>query len=273
MRHTLAGALLLALTTIVGAGAGTACVGTTGGDLVTFHAYASGVAGVDWTKPFTSGRGYQVVLTRAKLHVGAVYLNRTVPISGKNPSSCIIGGDPQDTYVAEVVKGLDVDVLSSTPQPFPIAGDGTERRAVTGEVWLTGGDIDAKDDSTVVLDVAGTATKGTDVYPFEARFTIGQNRALAVTDATRPGANPICKQRIATPIEIDVTPRDGGTLTLQVDPRGWFANVDFAQVPKVSDAPALYRFVDSSALSTDAASRNLFNALRSSFGVYSFTFR
>lgn len=275
MRRPLAA---LGLACALAASAYAGCVGSTGGDLVTFHAYASGPSGSDPAR-FSTGRGFDVTLTRAKLHVGAVYLNRTVPISGKNPTSCIIGGDPQDTYVAQVVHGLDVDVLSKTPQPFlgpdgaPALGDGTARAAVTGEVWLTGGDIDAKEDPTVILDVAGTATKGADVYPFEARFTIGQNRALAPVDATRPGANPICKQRIATPIELNVTPREGGALYLEIDPRGWFANVDFAQVPRVSDAPLLYRFTDSSDPATDSPSRNLFNALRSSFGVYTFTFR
>ncbi len=266
MRRLLAAALLS-----VGIAAPLACVGTTGSGLVTFKAYASGPHDADPTKPFEfdSGRGYHVVLTKAQLHVGAVYLNLSAPISGAQPTSCVLPG----VYVGEVTKGLDVDVLSPKPQPFPVIGDGTADHAVTGEVWLTGGEIDALDDPTVILDLAGTATKAGVSYPFAATFTIGQNRKRPPLDPALPGSNPICKQRIATPIPVDVTPYDGGSLYLEIDPRGWFGDVDFAVVPEAQTSPPLYQFVDSSAPDVDYASRNLFNALRVSIGVYTFTFR
>lgn len=200
------------------------------------------------------------MLTKAKLHVGGVYLNQSQPISGAQATTCYLPG----VYVAQVVRGFDVDVLSPTPQPFPVLGAGTADHAVTGEVWLNGGSIDALDDSTLILDVAGTATKGADVYSFAASFTIGSNRKLPPLDAALPGTNPICKQRIATPISVDVTPSNGGALYLEIDPRGWFGNVDFSKVPEVETSPFLYRFTDSSSADTDSASRNLFNALRAS---------
>jgi hypothetical protein len=268
MRRVLAAVTSLA----IGASLATvgACVGTTGSNLVQFQAYASGPRTMDPSKPFEfdSGRGFHVVLTKARLHVGGLYLNRSQPISGAQATSCILPG----IYVAQVVRGLDVDVLSPTPQPFPVAGEGSADHAITGEVWLNGGDIDALDDSTVILDVAGTATKGADVYPFAATYTIGTNRALPPLDKALPGTNPICKQRIATPIAVDVTPSNGGALYLEIDPSGWFSNVDFAQVPEVQTSPPQYRFTDSSSSGTDSASRNLFNALRASDGVYTFTF-
>src|SRR5439155_24698700 len=168
--------------------------------------------------------------------------------------------------------GFDVDVLSPTPQAFPLAGEGTADHAVTGEVWLTGGDVNAGDDATQILDLEGLATRGDQSWPFEASFTIGKNRQLPPLDKTLPGANPICKQRIATPIPVDLTPRnDGGALFLQIDPKLWFANVDFSLLSISPTDPSHYAFVDASDPATDAASRNLFQALRASVGVYSFS--
>jgi hypothetical protein len=270
MRRVFAAITALALAAPV------ACVGSTGSDLVTFQAYASGLHTIVPGQPFAfdSGRGFHVVLTKAKLHVGALYLQRGRPISGAQPVGCINAGvHSAPVYVAEVVNGLDVDVLSPTPQPFPIDGDGSADRALTAEVWFAGAAIDAPDDPTVVLDVAGTATKGANSWPFEASFTIGQNRAIPPFDSTLPGSNPICKQRIATPIAIDLTPTNGGALYLEVDARAWFANVDFTQLPQVQASPPLYRFTDSSAPSTDQPSRNLFQALHAFDGVYAFSFR
>ncbi len=83
---------------------GAACVGTTGSDLVTFDAAAAGPADATPGQgyAFTSGRGYQVVLTRARLHVGAVYLDKTCPTAGAQETGCIL---PGNTYVAQVTVG------------------------------------------------------------------------------------------------------------------------------------------------------------------------
>ena len=231
------------------------CIGSTGSGLVTFRASASGPSDVDAKAPFTSGLGYQVTLTRAKLHVGAVYLNRSVPSSGAQATSCILPG----IYVAQVLDGLDVDVLDPTPQAFPVNGDGTADHASAGEVWLTGGDVTAEDDATVILDVAGTAAKGGASFPFEGQLTIGKNRAVAPVDPSQPGTNPICKERIVSPIPVDLAPKNGGELRLEIDPRGWFDNVDFARLDKAGDAPLLYRFNDAPLEQPDA---NLFRAMR-----------
>lgn len=242
-----------------------ACIGSTGGDLVTFRAVASGPRDIDARAPFVTGRGYEVTLTRATVHVGAVYLNRSQPISGAQATNCILPG----IYVGQVLTGLDVDVLSPSPQAFSGLGEGTADRAMVGEVWLTGGDVTAEDDPTVVLDVAGTARRGDAIYPFEGRLTIGQNRAIAPSDPSLPGSNPLCKQRIVSPIPADITPTAGGELSLSIDPRSWFANVEFSEVRQVSTAPPLYRFADSPAGQPDRA---LFAGLRTSQGIYTLRF-
>jgi hypothetical protein len=240
------------------------CVGSTGNELVTFHAAAAGpsdaVAGSSLS--FTTPRGFHVVLTQARVHVGAIYLNESVPISGSQATSCTLPG----IYVGEVTEGLDVDALSPAPQPFPAQGRGTAAAAVAGEVWLTAGDVNAEDTSMAVVQVAGTAEKAGVSYPFEGRVTIGKNRVVAPKDPSMPGANPICRQRIISPIPTHMSLRPGSTLLLRIDPRGWFVNVDFGDLEKVSDAP-LYRFADEPA---GTASNSFYSGVRATSGVYAF---
>lgn len=243
-----------------------ACVGTTGSDLLTFDAAAAGPEDAVEGQPyeFTSGRDYRVTLTRAKLHVGAVYLNRARAISGAQATGCILPG----IYVAQVTEGIDVDVLSPTPQPFPVKGDATADRAIVGEVWLTHGDVDEPEDSGVILDVAGTAEKNGEVFPFEGALTIGKNRLPPIADPALPSAHPICKERIVSPIDIDLTPRSGGSLLLRIDPRGWFTNVDFAQLVE-PDAPSLpYVFADET---EPGPSASLYHGIQARTGVYHFS--
>jgi hypothetical protein len=243
----------------------TACIGTTGSDLVTFQTFASGPAlATGQPLAFTNGRGWNVTLTKAQLHIGAVYLNRSVPVSGSQERECFLPG----VYVGEVLEGADIDVLSSTPQAFPARGNGTEDHAVTGEVWLTGQRIDSLDDRTTIADVTGTASRDGVSMRFEATVTIGKNRVAAGNDPARPGAKPLCAERIVTPIPVSVTPHDTGSLLVRVDPRGWFANVDFGELEPVSKESDLRRFPDDN---STQPSLNLYLGLRSaSSGVYTF---
>ena len=242
------------------------CGGTTGSALVTFSGEASGPSGADGgSLSFTTGSGADVTLTKAQLHLGAVYLNQSVPASGAAAEPCISPG----IYVAELFGGLDVDLLSPSAVPFPSSGEGTETEAHTAEVWLVGGDVNADDDSTPILEVAGSATQDGASYPFMATVTIGANRKPLVSNAAMPGANPICHRRIVTPILVDITPKSGGTLALHIDPRPMFNSVDFSKVTEVPDAPGTYEIPDTSS----GAGGALFKGLTASFGVYSFSFR
>jgi hypothetical protein len=249
----------------------TGCVGTTGGDLVTFNAAAAGPAdamkGQDYTLPKLTGRGYEVTLHEAILHVGAVYLNSAIPVSGAEDTVCVLNG----LYVAQVTGGsdgggLDVNVLDPTPQAFPGQGEGIASRAIVGEVWLMHGDVNATGDTTPILQVQGSANKDGKTYPFQGSLTIDANRVPTITNPATPGASPVCKQRIASPILLDngvtqdITPKDGGSLLLRIDPSGWFTNVDFAALTNGMFADA----------STDQPSTNLYLALHARTGVYDF---
>jgi len=247
------------------------CGGTTGSALVTFSGEASGPSDASGGPlSFTTGAGADVTLTQARLHLGAVYLNQAVPSSGAAAEPCV----SQGSYVAELFGGLDVDLLSPDAVPFPSVGEGTETRARTAEVWLVGGgsdgssDINAADDSTVILAVEGTAEQGGASFPFTAEITIGANRTPKVTNPALPGASPICHQRIVSPIAVDLMPRNGGKLSLQIDPRPMFDNVDFSKATQIGDQPPQYQIPDTS----EGPGYALFKGLVANYGVYQFNF-
>lgn len=234
-----------------------AACGTTGGTTVKFDVVGRGSPGAS---TFDNALGWHVVLDQARVHVGAVYLNLAVPISGSQDTSCILPG----IYTAEELYPLDIDVLSAAPQAFPEVGTGTDDEARTGEVWLTGGDINAPDDPTVIAEVSGTASRAAASVPFSATITIGQaNRGIPPSNPAQPSQHPICKQRIVTPIPVDLRPADNGTLAVTIDATQWFANVDFSFVPPGGVFPD-----DNS----NPASQNLFAGLRAATTTFQLSF-
>ena len=246
-----------------------ACVGQTGGDSVTFPVAAAGPADAMDGQPFsfTTAFGWDVVLTQAKLHVGAVYLNQSRSVSGGQATGCYSNG--AGTYVAQETSPLDVDVLSPTPQRFPAPALGiTEPPPLVGEVWLTGGDVNAADDSTPILVVAGTATQAGTAIPFSATLTIGANRQ---TSSSGPaGGDPICKKRIVSQIPAALTLEQQGALLLRVDPRAFFTNIDFAQLPADAATGGFSFSNDPSAPGYQPTGQSLFTNLHS-IAAYAFS--
>ncbi len=249
-----------------------ACVGTTGGDVVDFPVAAAGAVDATPGKPYelVTDRGWHVVLTKATLHVGALYLGQSLPVSGAQNTACVLPG----TYVAQVTTGMDVDLLSPSPQRFPTLGHGTTLQALVGQVWLTGGPIDTAVDATPILLLEGTADRAGDVRPFTGQITISSNRQQQ--GGTTAGANTICKQRIVSPIPTpDVTIQHEGGLLLRIDPRVLFVNVNFEALGKFSSG---YGFSDdptqadsTSPLYYSQPSANLYQNLHSAGSLYRFS--
>lgn len=237
------------------------CIGTTGGEVVSFEAELAGPPGVDGhALAFTSGRGLPVRLTKASLVIGAVYMNRTAPISVGQEKACILSG----TYVGEVLGGATVDLLAGVAVRVPGGGRGTADPAVTGELWLTRGNVDAVDDRTAIAEVEGEVTLASGPKPFRGSVSFGANRLGTAVDPARPGADSPCKQRIVSPIPIAITPSEGGLLTVRVDPRGWFALVPFDDL---AEANGVLVFDDAN---TNASSVGLADGIRAVRGVTSF---
>ena len=248
------------------------CGGTTGGDVIDFPAAAAGPADANPSVPFefTDDHGWHIVLTTAALHVGAVYLDQSMPVSGAQNTGCVLPG----TYVAQVTYGLDVNLLSPTPQRFPAPGHGTTLSALVGQVWLTYGDVNRIAPATPVLHLAGTADKAGDARPFVGTVSISSNRTAATTTRLA-GASPICKQRIVSPIPTTVTISHTGGLLLRIDPRFLFVNADLSELGAFSSG---YGFSDdptnadpTSPLYYSQPSANLYQNLHAASGLYTFS--
>jgi hypothetical protein len=214
--------------------------GDTGGALVQFHAYARGVDAATGSLTFDTESGFHVQLTSAYLHIGAVYLRLGQTNPGSANSSCV----GATTYGLQVPGGVEVNLLSNQLQEFSVLGDATSDLDQSGEIWLTGGDINTTTDPTPIVQVAGLATKGTGLFPFFATMTISDNRVIPPTDPAQPGQNPICKQRIVVPIPLQLQPTVGGDLALTIDPRPWFDAIDFSDLPISAEDANAYEIPD-----------------------------
>lgn len=229
----------------------------TGGQLVSFHAYARGSDDTSGPREFDNGSGFHVQLTQARMYVGALYLRLGQTNPGSASSSCV--GDT--TYGVQVPGPADLDVLSAVPQEFSVLGSGTTDLDQSAELWLVEGDLNTVASNRVVASVAGVATRGGSSYRFTGSITIGQNRVVPPSNPAQPGQNPICKQRIISPIPVNVRPSVGGDLMLRIDPTAWLRDVDFSVL--VPNAEGTYEIPDASTGSgTDVtAARSFFTGV------------
>jgi hypothetical protein len=246
------------------------CTGTTGYQLVSFYAVAQGPPDAQPGYTFDTDQHFRVSLTKAILHVGAIYLDQSLPTSGSAEGTCTLPG----TYVGEVRPrlGLDVDMLSPAEQLIPVTGIGSSIPAAVAQVWLSGPDVYDANDQTVVLSIVGNATSLNDgtSYPFSGDITIDKNRNAAPASSALPGANPICEKRIVTPIRVNITLSQSGKLVLQLDPKALFTNVDFSTLKAFKTDPPSFGFTNDDAYQ---ASRNLYANLRAAGAVYRFAWQ
>ncbi len=245
----------------------TACIPSTGGKLVGFTLSASGPTQSTQADPFrfSTPQGFEVTLDEANLFIGAVYFNQVNPAGYSQETACILPG----LYTGEIREGLRVNALSPQPQPFPVSGTGTDLPTLSGELWLSGGDINADDDRTVVANVRGVATRASGRWPFSASVRIGNNRRAPPRNPALPGSNPLCKQRIVSPIAAEFALTENAQVNLRVDPRQWFSSVDFSTLTAAQQVSGVYQFYDSSAEAGQAETA-FYNALRATANTYQF---
>ncbi|HEY3668514.1 MAG TPA: hypothetical protein VGL19_21085 [Polyangiaceae bacterium] len=248
-----------------------ACGSSTGSGVADFQAAASGPEGAiaGQTLSFDTSEGWHVELGTAKMHIGAIYLSGDSP-SSPSPaaavSDCILPGD----YVAEVVEGRDIDLLSSKPQLFPVLGHGTVGAALSAQVWLTGGDVNDPDDPaqpTVVLQLKGQATHALVQRRFQAALTIANNRVDS--QSAIAGSDPLCSERIVSPIPTSLQIETSGSLLLRIDPRRLFNHVDFGALVNQNEDGS-YAFTDSRE-ATDPPSVALYGNLKATGPLYRFS--
>jgi hypothetical protein len=256
-------ALLPLLLAVVGCGPS-----DTGGQLVAFQAFASGVSDANGSLDFDTGAGFRIHLTQASMHIGAIYFRLGQANPGSANASCV--GDT--TYGLQVPGPVDVDVLSSEQQPFSVLGSATTDLDQSAEIWLVNGNINAVASTTIIAAVAGVATMRGATLPFQGSITIGKNRLIPPPNPAEPGANPICKQRIVSPIPLQLRPTVGGALSLQIDPRPWLDDLNFLALSLGSDGVTLeIRDVSIGSEADVAESRNFFNGVTgASAEVYEF---
>jgi hypothetical protein len=218
------------------------------------------VRGEDGARAFTNAVGFDVSLQEARLHVGAVYLNQSMPARGTLESSCTLPG----RYTAQALGSFTVDLLDPVPRRAPPEVDATDQHSRASQVWFVEGDPNRSDDDTVVLTLRGVARRGADEIPFRADVTVGRQRQVPIQDPALPGSAPICQQRMATPIPVDLALVPGDGLLLTVDVRSILATVNFSALPEDSVPRTFTDRAD------NAADISLFNGLKAATGVYAF---
>ncbi len=268
----LAGALSLG-----GAGALTAgCGDTTGQRHVTFAARAGGFEHPEGPVRFATNTGWTVTLTEARVAVGPVYLNALTPLACDTcqaraslverladvlaPRAWAHGESHLGAgqVVGEVTRQVEVDALSPALVDVPGGGDGLDTPARSAEAWLYNRDGALRG---AAVRVAGVASREGAELRFEGALV-----ADAATLAT-PQA-PLEVARRVRGIPADVTLREGGALTVRVDPRRWFQGADFSELMAAPEGASGAR-----AFSTaDNVGRAFLNNTRASRGVFEITF-
>ena len=109
-----------------------AACGTTGGNFVSFDVVAQGAPGAGVAD---TGLGWHVELSKATLHIGAVYLNQSVPSAGGPEEPCVLPG----IYVGEVFGGLErvTRAVGRTINPTVYTVAEFSKRAKTQNAFVT----------------------------------------------------------------------------------------------------------------------------------------
>lgn len=212
----------------------TECGGTTGGHLIQVPFEAGGIAR-DTTSPFkfSTGQGWTVTLTEAKVVLGPLYFNVAAP-----QPSVFRGG----VVIMQVTSQFIVDMLDPTLQPVAGGADGETGTAISVEIGLytsvngyndtiaPGAPLVAGGQQGTAF-LAGTATKGGVTVPFAGRVQISSALVTAL--------NPIDRLARVAGADCNLTfTSSNGPLQLRVDPSHWFDQANFCNLVTPPPKPA-----------------------------------
>ncbi len=188
--------------------------GSTGGALVTLPLRAGGAKAGPAT--FTTGAGWTVTLTTAKIAVGPFYFNLYPPATNTFRSGLVI---------VEATEQVIVDALDPALRDVPGGADGQTGHAVSVEIGLFPPDVTqaASALGPNVGLVAGTATRGSVTVQFQGPISIDTNLVTPTTPL-------VALQRVkGASVDLDFTAAPQA-IELRVDPTHWFDLVDFSQL-------------------------------------------
>ncbi|MBN1608639.1 MAG: hypothetical protein JW940_18565 [Polyangiaceae bacterium] len=223
--------------------------GTTG-RAVTLETHL-GIRG-DLTQPKANALGWEVALSRAYLSVGALYYYSGDPVLAldgtprhepANAWAWLAGllEKPAWAHPGHYIEGAAMGQMLEPATVDLLAGslDLADGNGVTGAVnsakftWQSPprGELASRLDGHVVL-TEGTATLGNTAIHFLAQADVDE-----VHDGNDQAEVAGCAFG-SKPGDVGVEVDDDGTVTLTLDPRVWFEQVDFAYVaPDAADAP------------------------------------
>lgn len=197
-----------------------ACADTTGGGLVSAPFVVGGLDRPDaGPLTFTTAAGWTVTLEHARIALGPFYFNLSPP-----PTHAFRAG----VVVVEATEQRVVDPLDATLFPLTTPADGETGHAVAAEIGLLPPDATASADALEFLHqdvgrVVGTAVKAGVTISFDGPIAIDRSLATAQTPLA-------ALQRIngaGCDLRFTEAPQ---TVTLRVDPRPWFEQVEFGSL-------------------------------------------
>lgn len=231
---------------------------------------------------FQNALGYEVTLTEARIAVGPFYFNLAPALTsrpGRSRWRWLVREARADTtqdhlaggrIVGQVLRRGVVDALSPALQELG-PGDGVSEAALSAEVWLLpeeakgGGGLP----EGAVAVVAGTAQKTPTDDPMNERLPFVAALPLGEAEAQLAGEKVLAQLRMARRVPVSVPldmDRDGGVVTLRVDPRPWLEVADFAALREAKVDGQGRRVAQPG----DGVMRSLLRGVRLSQGVYRF---
>lgn len=265
------------------------CAGATGSKRFAFDASIGGIER-DASAPFvfTTLTGWSVVLKRADVTLGPVYLNVVRPLTDAPLGLLDLFVKPawahgeghlaEGRIVGEVLGQVTFSALSPGLVAFPVKGSVTEEQIRTAEVWFfprPGVEVDRSKIDTVALDVEGEASRDGSSVRFRGKLVLDDTWQPDVTEGAR-GTSSIAELRKVRGIQAGFFPTEGGRLEVRFDVRRLFRGADFAALSASPvDADGTRRLVQAKTgtVTTDQVMRNLYQGLREASGTYSVRWR